>query len=346
VSVLTIIWAAAIVLIGSAIGWMLVLIVMRTFDTRRSARRAADRANVERAFVALIRGDCNFDRDLKPYVHRARLIAETLLDFLAIVRGPDRGVVVEALREAGVVKTLCARVRRGSVAGRTACLEALGAFHGPDAESTLQDVVSNGTPRMRVAALRALQEIGNFVSVARVVSELVAGRVRATAMVGEFLRKLAERAPGDAVAALSEEGLPASVRILLIDALGAAGDYQAVPVLSARAVDLESEVRAAAVGALGKLQHPAATPILQVALHDPDWRVRSAAAEAVGAARLVKLSSELSQSLSDEIWRVRFQAAAALTRMGPSGREHLEAAARNDDAGGRAAALALAESAA
>ncbi|MCS7289027.1 MAG: HEAT repeat domain-containing protein, partial [Roseiflexus sp.] len=73
----------------------------------------------------------------------------------------------------------------------------------------------------------------------------------------------------------------AGVRQAAAAALGAIGDAQAVPALSAALHDRDEDVRRAAVKALGRIGDPQAAPALIAALRNRDEDVRRVAAEAL-----------------------------------------------------------------
>ncbi|HEY8572829.1 HEAT repeat domain-containing protein [Phenylobacterium sp.] len=328
----------------SALAWMATLIALRLVNVRKTVRRKADRAAVERALIGVMqgKGDANA---LQPYRQRARLIAETLLDFIGIVRGQDRQAVVDALESLGADRILRARVTRGSLAGRLASIEALGVFPGAETQHVLLRASDRGPQGLRLAALRSLRQAGGEVRASDVLQRVGAQRLRPSGGVAEFLRELVADDPAWAAAALSGETLAAEPRLMLLEALGEAGAYEAIPVFTTYAASECPRMRAAAVTGLGKLMHPAGEACIRSALDDSEWEVRSAAAKAAGDARLAGLLDPLAMRLADEVWRVRHQAAHALAKLGPGGRQRLEAAAGSGGGGvaARAASLALAE---
>ncbi|HEY8618313.1 HEAT repeat domain-containing protein [Phenylobacterium sp.] len=340
---LDVIWWIAALLVVSALAWMSGLILLRVVHARRTTRRAADRRQVEAALIGAMQGRSDVEAAFAPFRGRARLLAETLLDFLGIVRGEDRRLVVGALEHLGADRTLRERVFSGSLPGRLASVEALGAFPGPETQFALIRASTRGPAEVRLAALRSLWQAGGEVDVARLVGGLEGGEFPPSGAFSELLRLVVEADPAAAVAALEQLGRSAPARGLLAQALGAAGAYGAIPALTAQAQAPEAPVRTAAIEALGRLQHPAAQPVLARALGDSDWQVRSAAADAVGDARLAGLVEGVANLLDDPVWRVRHQAAAALGKLGPAGTARLEAVARSDHEVARhAAALVLA----
>ncbi|MCR5879724.1 HEAT repeat domain-containing protein [Phenylobacterium sp. J367] len=228
------------------------------------------------------------------------------------------------------------------MAGRLAAVEALGAFPGPETQFALIRAAARGSPAVRLAALRSLWQAGGEVGVDQLVGELERGALPPSGALADLLRLVTEADPAAAIAALEAPGRSAVARVLLSQALGAAGAYAAIPALTRQAGAREPDVRTAAVEALGRLMHPAAEPILRDALGDEAWEVRSAAANAVGDARLASLVDPLAGRLADPVWQVRHQAAAALVKLGAPGIARLEETARSaDDLARRAAALVL-----
>ncbi|WP_309092741.1 HEAT repeat domain-containing protein [Phenylobacterium sp.] len=319
------------------------LILQRVVQDRAQRRRVADRRAVEKALVAVMQGRAEAAFALRPFRRRARLMSETLLDFMSVVRGHDREVVVAALETVGVQQGLRARLRRGSMPGRLAAIEALAAFPGSETEKALRDVARE-SPQLRLTALEALSRAGYDVPVRDLLDAAAQGDLRASGRFAEFLRERVVEHPQAGVGELARTDLSPELRVLLLEALGASGDYSVITALAANASHVDAAVRAAAVRALGRLQHPAGQAAVAAALDDPDPEVRAAGAGAAGEARLGRLADTLYARLSDDAWRVRFQAAAALGKLGPAGLERLrQAAALPDPAAQRAASLTLAE---
>lgn len=342
---LTVIWVLAVALCAAALLWMAGLILLRLRHARRTARRRADRSRVEAALVGILQGAGAAEGALRPYAGRARLMAETLLEFMGLVRGADRERVLEVLAGLGVPATLRARLRRGSLAGRMASAEALSVFPSPETEAALDAAASEGAPAaFRLAALRSLDQLGEGVPLRRLLAELEAGRLRPTPVVGELVRSIVARRPQAAVRELRAGAAHEAVQAMLVEGLGASGDYGALGPLLEVATAPSAEVRAAVQAALGRLMHPAAAGAVAAGLEDPAPQVRAAAAQAAGDARFMGLAAALEARLADPAWRVRHLAAAALVRLGEEGRERLRrAAAQGGGEGAQTAVLVLAE---
>lgn len=341
---LSLIWITALVMIGLALCWMSGLILMRLVHARAAARRAKDRAAVVTGLSAILQGDLAGADLLAPYGDRARLMAEALLEFQALVRGSEQEQLLEVLRRKGLVEILAQRLRRGSLAGRLASLEALAALGGEEALAAMRRAASDAGPEMRMAAIKGLADSGAPPSVGRLLDYAVSGELPASRLYAEVLRKVVGADPQAAAAALARTDLPPSLRGLLLEALGRAGDYAILPSLIEAADSPEVEVRIAAIRALGALQHPAGEAAISRAVADEQWIVRSAAAEAAGASGFERLGEALDHLLGDPEWWVRFRAGEALLKLGREGVERLRAAAASErPLAQRAAELALAE---
>lgn len=343
---LAVIWLTALVLAAGSLAWLSLLIVLRLVRDAREARLAHDRRAVITAMVEMLSAPAaQATEQIRPYVGRARLMAEAVLELHGLIRGADRERVLGGLRDLNLTAVLKQRLARGSKAGRLACLEALAAIGGAEAADALQAAARQADdPDVRLVAFKALSDLGALVRLETLVEEIVRQRLRPSRLLADVLRDVVAADPQEAVLALQRPDLPQIGRALVLDALGWAGDYRAIPVLNSHAADDDVEVRIAAVRALGRLQHPAAEAALARALGDPAWPVRAAAAEASGLANLSSLCDPIAALLSDPEWWVRFRAADALVRLGRTGVGRLRLlASSGEPLAQRAAELALAE---
>lgn len=341
---LVVIWATALAMALGALVWMISLILLRFFHEAREVRWLNDRTRVQQALVDYLHGGRPLAVSLASYAQRARLMAEVLLDFLAIVRGGDLERVIAELRALSVDKVIRRRISRGSLPGRLACVEALGAFPGPETQAALRVAAARGAPLLRLAALRSLVQAEGEVTVERLLADLASGKLVASGQLSELMQMVVELDTAAAVAASARRDLSDSCRMMLLEAMGRSGDYGLIGPIEAHLRWPNPEVREAAVRALGKLMHPASEACLAEALRDGEWQVRSAAAEVIGDGRMAGQLMGLAAALRDPVWRVRFQSAAALAKFGAPGAVHLKAAADGTvEVARRAAALTLAE---
>jgi HEAT repeat protein len=338
-------WWSSLLLAGVAISWMTGLVVARVFRDRSDARQARDRTTVQRAFQAIMYRRRQAALRLYALRHRPRLMAETLLETLAFVRGAEREELISALVGLDVDACLRDRLSWGSNDGRMLCAESLAAFPGDKTVITLRQLMSGpSNADLRVAVIRTLIELGASPPVAEVLATLRLCGAAESVLFLPVVRRLAIADPSSAVAALTDVSLGAGVRAALVDALGHSGDYRAIDLLRTVSTDRSELVRIAAVRALGALSHPAAETLVVAAFEDSVWEVRAAACEAAARIGLPHSIPALVLRLADPIWSVRFQAADSLTAMGDAGLRSLRLAAQsNVDNARRAASMALAE---
>ncbi len=345
---LLLLWWTTIALAGTAIVWMTTLIVARWFRMRREARYAAERRKVDSAIVSLLGGGTATRAELVPHPRSPHAVAEALVEVLGLVRGADRERLLAGLRGLAVDEAIRKGTRRGPIATRLICIEALVSFPDPKTDMLLRQITTDpkGEHECRLAAVRALADMGAELSISRLLDAMIYDGLVASGPVIELLHIMARRWPDDLVGSLQRLDMTRQVRPLVVEAMGETGDYSVIPNLIEAAGQDDFEVRAAAVRALGKLAHPAAEPALAKAMTDEAWPVRALACHAAGRSGLVSLISPLSKALEDPAWWVRHRAAGALLTLGPPGRERLaEIAGAATGVAGSTASLALAEKA-
>lgn len=342
---LALLWWGSLTLALAALAWMGGLVAARFSRERASRSRDRDRGRLRAACLAIVSGHGDAAEGLRPYRHRARLMAEGILEFEAIVRGVERERLILAYELVSADARFRQRLFVGSRAGRLAAAEALALFPSDDTEQALNRAVeSGGDAELTAAAVRSLVDLDRPPPLGRLLDDLEARKLTDSLVYLPVVRRLVALSPDEAMNRLdSRHTLPAA-RVLLADAIAATGDYRAVPPLQRAARADRPEIRMAAIRGLGLLAHPASISSLTQALSDPDWEVRAAACEAVARTCANEGVADLVERLSDDVWWVRFQAAEALTRLGPSGLTALvRAASLPDDVPRRAASLALAE---
>lgn len=344
-ALLLLLWWVSLLFAAAALLWMLALIAARLLRERSDRRRAAARQAITAAYLAIMAGDGAATAMLRPYQRRARLMAETLLEFLALVRGAERTRLIEALRGLHVQDRFRARLSQGSQAGRLAATEALEVFPDEETRVALSRLYRSARdPELRIAAVRALIEIGEAPSIDTVLRNLEHHDQTDSPLYGPVLKRLVADAPDAALEALEKTSFGPAACAVLAEAVGASGDYRAVALLMPRASAPNAIVRAASVRALGMLGHPTAVSAIAAALDDIEWEVRSEACEAAGRIGDLTLAAGLVARLADEVWWVRFRAAEALVALGPRGVDILRAASGSEEGVvQRTAAMALAE---
>lgn len=344
-SSLLLIWSTSLVLAGGALVWMIGLIIGRLLRERSEARRDRDRQVIQHAFLDIMAGSGDAIGRLRKVQGRARLMAETLLEVLSLVRGGERQRLISALAAINVDHVFRRRLFRGSFAGRIAAAEALSVFPGDGSTAALRRALaaSKGV-ELRVGVMKSLIELDAPPSLAGVLADLAGRRASESLLYLPLIARLTADDPMAALRAFGDSRLAIEPRVILAEALGGSGDYRALEPLciATRAPDVE--LRIACTRALGMLGHPGAEKAVLTGLDDPVWMVRSAACEAAGRIGLCSAVPQLAHQLRDEVWWVRFRAGEALAALGQTGQERLRlVAATGDDLSRRAASMVLAE---
>ncbi|KQY91319.1 HEAT repeat domain-containing protein [Brevundimonas sp. Root1423] len=342
---LMLIWSVSLALTAAAVLWMIGLIIARIIRERTERRRERDRQLIHRAFLDILAGSGDAVGHLSGVRRRARVMAESLLDVVALVRGAERERLISALQAFGIDEVFSRRLFRGSVAGRMAAAEALSIFPGPGGKQSLRKALSGAREaELRVGLMGSLIDLGAPPSLEEVLADLSGRRASDSMLYLPLIARLVAGDPLTALQAFGDPNLTGDARIILAESLGASGDYRALAPLciAARAPDVE--LRIACIRGLTALGHPAAEPVILDAMSDTAWFVRVAASEAAGRIGLRQAIPELAALLEDEVWWVRFRAGEALAALGDVGRERLaQLAATGGDLSRRTAAIVLAE---
>lgn len=344
-SELLLIWMVSVALAAAALAWMAGLILARMLRERAERRRESNRRLVQQAFLDIMGGAGDAVGRLRGVRRRARLMAEALLEVIALVRGAERERLISALHAFKVDEVFQRRLFRGSVAGRMAAAEALSIFPGDAAIAALREALARARPaELRVGLMRSLIDLSAPPALDQVLADLDGRRSSDSLLYLPVIGRLVSDDPMAGLRAFGDARVSGDARVILAEALGASGDYRVLQplCLASRAPDVE--LRIAAVRGLAALGHPAAEPALLSALSDEVWMVRSAACEAAGRIGLPAAIPALVEQLEDPVWWVRFRAGEALAVLGEAGRERLRRLALSGgDLARRAASMALAE---
>ncbi|MDI1326177.1 MAG: HEAT repeat domain-containing protein [Brevundimonas sp.] len=342
---LLLLWWTSISLAAGSLAWISALVIGRLFREQKDARRARDRNRACDAFLDVMNGSGDALGRLRGVDHRARLMGESLLELLAMVRGVERERLITALRSIQLDDRLRRRLFKGRIAGRMVAAEALSIFPGPETVRALRaalDQTRNGN--LRVALMRSLIELDAAPPLAQVLQDVHRSRGPESLLYLPLMGRLVNGDTRAALRAFGDPDTPPRARVILAEALGASGDFRALRPLCITTGAPDFELRIASVRGLAAMGHPAAEGRILAALEDPVWMVRSAACEAAGRIGLRTAVPLLITQLSDPVWWVRFRAGEALSALGPTGVRGLQAAATGPgDRPRRAASLALAE---
>ena len=310
---LGLIWLIALVLMSFSLATMTALIAGRVVDKHQRDRRAARRAIVLPELVHHIGGLTQGKLDLKGLETDAVLMSEVVRDLAGLVRGRERTQLMEALQKLGVDRSLRALLlRRGRTNRRVLAAEALVFFPGDETFAALHEASRHGAHHVRLSALRTAIELGRSPPIGEMLDSVIDGGERASLLFSDLLHRAVPTQIEESTRALSRTDLPRPVRVMLLQALGASGDLQALTPLRLAARSPDAEIRAGALGALGALGLRGAEDVVADALADDDWRVRLKAIECVRKVGLTEFFTQVMTCADDEVWWVRYRAGQTL----------------------------------
>ncbi len=341
-------WTASLLMAASSVLFMTGLVIARLISEAGRARRRARREALVADMMSAMDGEADAAR-LKSEVREPRLVARALLELSTLIRGRELAAVTAALTRAGAEPALLRLMRSRNGEDQIAACEALGLFPSDKAAAALKTRLKRRrtSMRVRIAAARALLQMGETPDLNDLLAAFDIGEVHAPLELSAILDEIARRAPEAYLERLKSSRDAPALRAMMVGVLGRLGRYEALPVLLGAASDPEPSVRSAALSALGALGHPDAEPVIAAALDDPVPEVRAEACDAAGRTALAALAPRLAERLDDDEWLVGFRAASALLRLGEAGRETLDAAAgRASPRAMRTAQMVLAEAAA
>jgi hypothetical protein len=313
VNLLIIVWLAALGLMTFSLATMAALILARLVREHQRGRRAARRAIVLPELVHHVGGLVeNEALDLHGLEKDAVLMAEVVRDLAGLVLGPERQRLMEALQALKVDQSLMRLLRKGPVVHRVLAAEALIFFPCDATYEALMRAVRRDDPRVRLAALRTVIELGRAPPVSEMLDAVITGSERASLLFSDLLQRATRTQIPGAIEALKRKDLPVQVRVMVMQALGAAQDKRAFPVLKAATKAKDPEIRAGALGALATLGHVSTHKLVAEALVDEDWRVRLKAIECVRKLGLAEFFARVMVLANDEVWWVRYRAGQTL----------------------------------
>jgi HEAT repeat protein len=313
VSLFVLVWLVAIGLMSFSLATMTALICARVVREHQKTRRAARRAIVLPELVHHVGGLVGDETlDLHGLEKDAVLMAEVVRDLAGLVLGPERQRLMEALQALKVDQTLRRLLRAGSVVHRVLAAEALIFFPGEETYTGLLRAVRRDDPRVRLAALRTVIELGRAPPVNEMLDAVIGGSERASLLFSDLLQRATRTQIDGAIEALKRKDLPVPVRVMVMQALGATRDKRAFPALKAATKARDPEIRAGALGSLAALGHTSTHKLVADALVDEDWRVRLKAIECVRKLGLTEFFARVMVLSNDEVWWVRYRAGQTL----------------------------------
>jgi HEAT repeat protein len=319
----------------TAVAVALLTAVVALKKATRNRAEAGARARRDRYTALLLAGgeDADAMRQLARELATSRVANEALLGVLQRewdgVRLRYRHGFQDSVRAAGIVEGLLARLEADDPVERARAALVLGYLGLPESVTPLARLLDDRDGDARHAAARALGRVASEAAA----WELIRGLHRGSLAPERILEQVGHPWAVDALLAAYHIAEFASVRAILAEALGLAGDPRAGAALAGILPFGSEEERVRCCRALGRAAQPATAPLVAAALHDEAWPVRAQAARALGAIGVFDhgVVMRLADGLGDPAWWVRANCAEALVAAGPAGRAALEAALVSED---------------
>lgn len=341
---LTLIWTLSLILSALSIAVMAALIARRTVIARRDRHHAASRKQVMTAMIRL-----THDNDADSFLAVVEGVPEAVTadassEFLGLVRGGERELVLAALRRAGQPAFLQKELFRANEVRRLMAVELIAAYPAELARPALLDRLNRDKSReVRLAAAIELAKIDAVPSLTELLDK-IGYRGQRSGRLGELFRLLPADGEPQLMDLARDIQAPVFLRASAVEALWRRDGLFDPSIFVDLAKDPVAEVAAAALRALGRVMHRPALPLIASKLDHPDWEVRMEAADAVGRLGDSSLVARLGDLLDDEQWTVRYRAAQSLRRLGSAGQGALLAMAGQEPSRKqRTASLVLSE---
>jgi HEAT repeat protein len=210
---------------------------------------------------------------------------------------------------------------------RAEAAELLGNFNDPNVVLALYRMLEDRRHEVRIAAAQSLARLHAVQSVREIVEALIGHRTDPSLAVTEVFRSLGPQHVPELRELLRDRKVPATAKVLAIDALGRLGALTAVEELLELYDHSHLPIRIATLQALSRLCDPRSLSSVMLATTDQAWEVRAQAAIGLGRLGSHEGIGALQTLLTDEQWWVRYHAAQALVTLGHKGLLLLQATA-------------------
>jgi HEAT repeat protein len=322
--------ARALILAILAVGFVFVFLtaviaVNKLVRELREGWRRRRRRDLEHRVLAYAHGE---EASLLPALggrmrRRDRVVMEeTLLDHAHRVRGVEKERLGRALDELGLVRRWLGQLRARRWWHRATAAEKLGIAGAARAVGPLVVLLEDSVYEVRLRAAKALGLLGGRAAVKPLIQALSEPNRWSTIRIADILTQMGGSVVEEIIGEWTRMNRHA--KLAALDILGRIRSIHASVWLRLRLTDFDADVRARACHAIGAIGDPDSTPALTAALRDANWPVRAMAAKALGRLRAASAIPDLCAALRDREWWVRANAAEALKGMGEPGAGALE----------------------
>lgn len=328
-------------LLAAAVLYTLGHRVMATLADRRRMRRRSLYAEQVDLLAAGELTPEQFVRGVRP--RDTRHVENLLLAVAAKFTGEVRTLLSEAFVRLGAVERNRRRTGAWVWWDRADAARRLGLMGDPSVRSTLHGLLKDANVEVRIAAARALIEMGNLQWLTDLIGTFDEENPFSTLRLADVVLEAGQQAIPALIDYLGKARQPRGAAVA-IDILGDMRALEAEPTIRHTLLVAQSiEVRAACCRALGRIESPDAVDALTAQLEDPSWVVRAQAVRALGLigdpAALPAVAPLLR---SGHPWLL-YNAAAALYQMGAPGQLTLHQALESHDPADRLLAEIIVE---
>jgi len=274
-----------------------------------------------------------------------RPLQEIALDLIASVRGETKERLITLLVDIGGVVTNAERLKTGKEWERQQAVRNLSIYPKEQAENLLRAVLEDPSQNLRIAAARALIDIGAEITLDELIKSLFSKGGEKSIALRDIFRRIAPQ-QADALLNILSQEISESLQLLVIDALGTTRNHESIPTLMQQFDSPLVDVRAEVLRALTTIGHPDATSIILQGLDDEKWEVRAQAAVGAGRIGIDSAIPKLRELMDDDEWWARFRAAEALKKIGGKGISMLSKTANGTSRAAKIAELVLNQEAA
>lgn len=262
----------------------------------------------------------NPDLARRALIHGLRALGKDFIPFITYVHD-QLGFGLRAMRD----------LRSYSWVRRAEAALELGALRKTEAVTDCLALLRDPHPEVRLAAARALSDIGAPQAV-RPLLEAIPQCTRWAISDAVDLVKMLGAAAGPELEATLAQSTVKQARLAAVEAIGEVGHREAYDTVRSFLNDSDIEFRIAATRSIGRLGGRDVFEALGKALKDSAWQVRAAAARALGAYREPEALQLLETALTDAAWWVRLNAAESLSQHSAQGVESLRRTLNSSDA--------------
>ena len=336
-SIISILNYSILLLFAAILTLIAFLAVLRVLNSRREKARLARIEDIRPLVLELLIGEHDHKEaafELRHFINSGerRELELVLLDYARFLKGDEMDMLTYVFEDLGFVNEDIQVLQSGRNTKKAESAFHLGRMRSARSVPYLTELLASSNEAVVFQSLDALSHVGTPEAVQTVMDYLMGEHHLKTSRVAEvILEKKVSFAP--LIRRQLAEGDTEDWRLgFLIDLAGSMHDTEALSGVL-RYLDYPAEqVRSKAARALGTIGDNEACASLSRSLGDSSADVRAEAAVALGQIRCEDSIPLLAGKLGDTVLRVKMSSAVALMKMGPPGRDALNAGLSSSEA--------------